>query len=79
MSQERKDLSKFYTDPDWKYVEDQLLMFIDEQLGELPPDTTSPTDFKAQVIARKRLKTALMKFLNEVKIINRPLEKITFR
>lgn len=73
------DLSKFYSDPDWKFVEDQLMMFIDEQLSDLPADSIAPSDYKAQVIARKRLKIALLKFLYEVKIINRPVEKITFR
>lgn len=73
------DLSKFYSDPDWKFVEDQLMLFIDEQLSDLPADSIAPSDYKAQVIARKRLKTALLKFLYEVKIINRPVEKITFR
>jgi hypothetical protein len=73
-----KKLAKFYTDPDWIIIENLLLDYIKEELEVLPSDSTPPSDYKAQVLARRRTRNALLKFLSEVKIVNQPIEQVNF-
>jgi len=62
-------LAKFYTDPDFKLVE-QILLDCLKQVSYTPESTTAPTDFKAQTLANKRLHDAVLEFLAQAKVLS---------
>jgi hypothetical protein len=47
--------NKFLSDPEWHLVGDVIQEAL-ESVAFLPEATTSPTDFKSQVLANKRIK-----------------------
>jgi hypothetical protein len=55
----KQNLEKFFLDPDWVKVEELLLDCLQE-ISFTPDSSTSPTDFKAQVLANKKLKEFLV-------------------
>jgi hypothetical protein len=70
--------AKFYEDGDWNLVEEVLLDCL-SQVAYHPESSTAPTDFKAQVLANKRLKTAVDTFLAQAKVIkSQEVEKNPF-
>lgn len=62
------NLSKFFADPDWIIVEEILLDCLKE-LGEPPADSVAPSDYKAQTLAKRKLKEGVEKFLTEAKVL----------
>ncbi len=64
----RVNLDKFYTDPDWKTVE-EILMDCLKELSYEPDENTNPADFKAQTLSNKKLKTAVKQFLSQAKVL----------
>lgn len=69
----QQNLAKFYQDPDWILVE-EILKDCLKTIAYQPDSTTAPTDFKAQVLANKRLYGAVMEFLANTKVITGEFE-----
>lgn len=65
----KQNLAKFFQDPDWVLVE-EILRDCLKTVSYHPESTTAPTDFKAQVLANKRLYNAVLEFLGNAKVIN---------
>ena len=66
---------KFFTDPDWKHVEDIILKYIEPLRDILLVDTSKDSeDVKAQVIARQTSYKNLTKFLSDAKVVTKKLE-----
>ena len=70
--------TKFFADPDWEKVEDELRLFIEPlvDMNELDWERP-PGEFKAELRAKIALYKELSKFLQESGIISRPLAKAT--
>lgn len=75
MENKLPNLSKFYGDPDWVLVENIFLDML-KSLSYAPDSSTNPTDFKAQVLANKKLRDAVLNFLAQAKVINQEVTKI---
>ena len=61
-------LSKFYEDGDWNLVEEIILDGLRTVTYDVD-STVSPTDFKAQTLANKRLRSAMETFLAQAKVL----------
>jgi hypothetical protein len=69
--------SKFFTDPDWKMVEELLRSYIDPMVDFNTIDIKAPAEHvKAEVIGRMYAYNGISKFLSESQFINRPLKDI---
>lgn len=64
------NLPKFYTDPDWHIVEDILVECFKDIYKE-PEESLAPADFKAQVLANKKLQDSVSNFLESAKLTSR--------
>jgi hypothetical protein len=60
--------NKFLSDPEWHLVGDVIQEAL-ESVAFLPEATTSPTDFKSQVLANKRIKKAMETFLVQAQVL----------
>jgi len=60
--------NKFLADPEWNLVGEVIQEAL-ESVAYLPEATTSPTDFKAQVLANKRIKKAIETFLVQAQVL----------
>lgn len=68
---------KFFTDPDWKMVEELLRSYIDPMIDFNTIDIKAPAEHvKAEVIGRMYAYNGLSKFLADTQFINRPLKEI---
>jgi len=66
---------KFFTDPDWKRVEDMLIDKMNQLHDMGTIDKKQPAEHvKAEVIARDLAYNALAEFLNETKLVGRKLQ-----
>ena len=65
----KMNLAKFYNDPDWVIVED-ILKECYSSLKYSPDESLAPADFKAQVLANKKLKDAVDKFLSQAQVLS---------
>ncbi len=75
-----QNLSKFFNDPDWAIVEGMLADYINEELNDDIPDTLAPADYKAQILANRRVRKALEKFLRTKDMLKeRSLEQVSFK
>lgn len=69
--------AKFFTDPDWKMVEELLLGYIVPLVDFNAIDTKAPAEHvKAEVIGRMLAYNGVTKFLSDSKFINRPVKEI---
>jgi len=69
----KKNLDKFYQDPEWVIVEGILLDCLQE-LSFVPTDDTPPADFKAQMLANKKLLLGVKNFLSQAKVLTKEIE-----
>ncbi len=68
---------KFFSDPDWKMMEELLMSYVEPLVDFNTLDIKAPAEHvKAEVIGRMYAYNALSKFLVDSKIINRPLKDI---
>lgn len=68
---------KFFTDPDWKMMEELLRSYIEPLVDWNTLDLKAPAEhLKAEVIGRMHAYNGLAKFLQDTKIINKPLKEI---
>ena len=68
---------KFFTDPDWKMVEELLRSYVDPMVDFNTLDLKAPAEHvKAEVIGRMYAYNGISKFLEDCKFINRPLKEI---
>lgn len=68
---------KFFTDPDWKMMEQLIRSYIEPLLDWNTLDLKAPAEHvKAEVIGRMRSYNAMAKFLRDTQIISRPLREI---
>lgn len=65
----KTNLAKFYQDPDWVMVE-EILKDCYSTLKYTPDEDTQPADFKAQMLANAKLKSAVDRFLAQAKIVS---------
>lgn len=72
-----EDLTKkFFQDPDWKLIEDMILKHISPLVDMNDIDYSQPAEHvKAEVIGRVLAYNSLIKFLNDSKIVGRPLKE----
>lgn len=69
--------AKFFTDPDWKMMEELIRSYTEPLCDWNTLDLTVPAEhLKAEVIGRMYAYNGLSKFLVETKIITRPLKEI---
>ena len=61
-------LAKFYEDGDWNLVEEIILDGLKTVTYEVD-SSVAPTDFKAQTLANKRIRTAMENFLAQAKVL----------
>ena len=61
-------LAKFYEDGDWNLVEEIILDGLKTVTYEVD-SSVAPTDFKAQTLANKRLRSAMETFLAQAKVL----------
>lgn len=68
--------TRFFTDPEWKQVEDMIMAHIEPLKDFNTIDLKQPAEHvKAEVIGRMLSYNALVKFLNETKLVNRELKE----
>lgn len=78
MEEKREKFKKFFTDPDWFYVEEMLYKYVEPMNSVLDIDTTQSADnVKGEVIARKLMYEKLTKFLQETGMFRRVMSKPT--
>jgi len=68
---------RFFNDPQWKDVEELILNYIEplKDMGTI--DLKQPAEHvKAEIIGRTLAYNKLTEFLNSVKIVSRPLQKM---
>jgi len=61
--------NKFLSDPEWHLVGDVIQEAL-ESVAYQPTEDTEPSDFKAQVLANKKIKKALETFLVQAQVIS---------
>lgn len=66
--------NKFLQDPEWKIVE-QCIQDALDSVDMVPDSSTSPTDFKAQVLANKKFRRAMEDFLGQVGVVIKSADK----
>lgn len=68
--------ARFFQDPEWKQVEDMIMAHIEPLKDFNTIDLKQPAEHvKAEVIGRMLSYNALVKFLNETKLVNRELKE----
>ena len=74
----RQIIEKFFNDPDWAQVETMLRSYCEPLVDMNNLDfTQNSTQFKAELRANLKVYNALSKFLQDSKVISRPLKDIT--
>jgi len=69
-------IARFFEDPEWKSVEDMILNYIEPLKDFDTIDLKAPAEnVKAEVIGRMLAYNSLKKFLDETKLVNRPLKE----
>lgn len=69
-------ITRFFQDPEWKNVEDMILKHIEPLRDFETIDLKQPAEHvKAEVIGRMLAYNSLTKFLNDTKLVNRPLKE----
>lgn len=69
---------KFFSDPDWKLVEDMFTENLADIADLTTIDTSQPAEHvKAELIARGLVHNYLAEVLNKTVLVNRKLEKKT--
>lgn len=76
MSISEKLYQKFFSDPDWKEVEDLIMGFINPLIEMSDVDATQPAEHvKAEIIGRQKLHRQMVEFLEQAGIVGRkPLQ-----
>lgn len=65
---------RFYSDPEWYQVEEIIMEFINPLRDMSTIDTKQPSEnVKAELIARTLAYDSLIKFVQESKLVNKPL------
>lgn len=68
--------ARFFEDPEWKQVEDMILAHIEPLRDFDTIDLKQPAEHvKAEVIGRMLAYNSLTKFLQDTKLVNRPLKE----
>lgn len=69
-------ITRFFQDPEWKNVEDMILKYIEPLRDFESIDLKQPAEHvKAEVIGRMLAYNSLKKFLEDTKLVNRPLKE----
>jgi hypothetical protein len=70
-------IKKFFSDPDWAQVEKMILDHIEPLLNMTTIDTTQPAEHvKAEIIGRTIAYNSLITFLNQSKLVGRPITPV---
>jgi hypothetical protein len=65
--------AKFFSDPDWKEVEELLMDFVTPLIEMRDIDTSQPSEnVKAEVIARQKSYELITAFLEQTTIVGNP-------
>lgn len=76
MTERQQKLSRFYNDPEWYLVEEEILSFIEPLVDIFSVDVeSSPEDVKAQVMSRRVAYTQLTDFLRASKLLKEKEQK----
>lgn len=68
--------TRFFQDPEWKQVEEMILAHVEQLRDFSTLDLKAPAEhLKAEVIGRMYAYDALIKFLGDSKLVNRPAPK----
>jgi hypothetical protein len=68
---------KFFSDPDWSHVENTLAAFIEPMRDVLTIDASLDADtVRAEVLSRQLAYKRLDKFLQDAKVVSKPLSNI---
>lgn len=67
--EEINTIQKFVKDPDWKIMEKIIINALDSVSYEIP-DSTAPTEFKARMLANKKIKDTIEKILNDFDLVH---------
>lgn len=77
MSNSKLLIDKFFSDPEWKHIEDLILGYIEPLIDMNTVDYKQPAEHvKAELIGRVLAYQGLSKFLADSKIISQPIKKI---
>lgn len=69
-------VSKFFSDPDWPKVEALILAQIEPLLVMADVDTSQPAEHvKAEILARVKAHDCLAGFLEESRLVSRPVKR----
>lgn len=69
-------IKQFYDHPDWKHVEDVIMTYANSLLIMEDIDTSKPAeDVKAEIIGRLKAFQTFEKFVNDSKIVSRPITR----
>lgn len=69
-------IARFFGDPEWQSVEKMILKYIEPLKDFETIDLKAPAEHvKAEIIGRMLSYNALSKFLQETKLVNRPLKE----
>ena len=70
MTERQEKLARFYNDPEWYLVEEEILSFIEPLVDVFGIDIeSSPEDVKAQVMSRRVAYTQMKDFLHNAKLL----------
>lgn len=68
---------KFFNDPDWKQIENMLVGYITPLIDMSTVDTKQPAEHvKAEIIGRTLAYNSIVQFLNNSRVVSRPLPVI---
>jgi hypothetical protein len=71
-------IDRFFSDPQWGQVEDMLLKYVDPLVDMTTVDLKQPAEqVKADIMARILAYNSITKFLNDTKMVGRPIKEIT--
>ena len=70
MTERQEKLARFYNDPEWYFLEEEILEFIEPLLDVFTIDINStPEDVKAQVMSRRIAYEQMTKFLESSRLL----------
>lgn len=71
MNQKLKD--KFFSDPDWKLIEQMIMDFLDPMIEMSDVDLNQPAEhIKAELIGRQKLYRIMTDFLQQTGLVGNP-------
>ena len=62
------NLAKFYQDSEWHLVEN-VIKDCFKELAKEPDESLAPADFKAQILANKKMLEGIQEFLGQAKLL----------